>query len=342
MYFMNVTTPLYMSVLGFLVSLMISYVITPKVMKFMLSHNIYGYDVHKPNKPKVPEACGISYVISSALTLLLLSALTSEEVKTKILVFIGVGVYIALIGLIDDLKPMNAIVKTLLTMIGVLPIILLHVYVPYPYLPFIGKTRITIIYLIVLPLAIGVTSNATNMMDTYNGALVSTSSIIYLTLLFSSAIGYLMGKVDCFALLASSVLLGALLGFLPYNWYPARAFNGDCGSLYVGATLGLIAVLGRLEIVVLTALMPYILNGFYILASIKGLKERREIKVRPVKVLKDVGMLDANRLKEAPLTLAHLLLLGGPLSEKDLVCSMIALQVVASTLAFLTALLILL
>lgn len=297
-----------------------------------------GRDVHKPGNPRVVESVGLSYLISSNLTLLSYSLITGEYL-TKTLVFVASSTYIGIVGLIDDFKTLSGGLKVILTLLGIIPIVVFGAYTPYPYLPFIGRARITIVYLLLLPLAVAVTSNAANMMDTYNGSLASTSTILFSSLLISSLVGFWRGYVDCFGALASSTLVGGLLGFLPYNKYPARVFNGDVGSLYVGACISLVAILGRLEIVALVAMMPYILNGFHILVSIKGFRERRTIQARPVRVDFERMVLKANLEDDAPITLAHLILLKNPMNEVELVNSMILLQAVASILAVITSLL---
>jgi hypothetical protein len=71
-------------------------------------------------------------------------------------------------------------------------------------------------------------------------------------------------------------------------------------------------------------------NGFSILVSIKGLRERREIKKRPVKVVN--GFIIANKDNEAPITLVHMASLRKPLRETDLVISIYILYLVSITL----------
>jgi len=112
-------------------------------------------------------------------------------------------------------------------------------------------------------------------------------------------------------------------------------FSGDTGSLAVGAALGGLAILGRLEIVVVVALMPQIMNAFYGLSSVGRLYERREIIQRPTKLLED-GRLSATEEKNAPITLARLILAAGPTGEREVVRGMMLLTITSSILAVLT------
>jgi UDP-N-acetylglucosamine--dolichyl-phosphate N-acetylglucosaminephosphotransferase len=175
-----------------------------------------------------------------------------------------------------------------------------------------------------------VTSNAVNMMDPFNGVMAGSSSIITLTLLVSAMI---IGNEN--ALILCSILLGVILAFYYYNRYPSRVFSGDVGSLSVGAALGAIAVLGRLEVVAVVAFMPQIMNAFYGLSTIGRLYERREV-ARPTRLMED-GRMRARADPRAPLTLARFILARGPLKEREVAFVFMALSVISGCLALITA-----
>ena len=84
--------------------------------------------------------------------------------------------------------------------------------------------------------------------------------------------------------------------------------------------------------------MPLIMNSFYILASIGGLKERREIE-RPT-YLTSEGYLSATENPKAPLTLTRMFLIGGSLKELEIVKGFYLLALISAVLAIMTALLI--
>ncbi|MEM4246253.1 MAG: hypothetical protein QW390_03040, partial [Candidatus Bathyarchaeia archaeon] len=127
--------------------------------------------------------------------------------------------------------------------------------------------------------------------------------------------------------------------FYMYNKSPARVFSGDSGSLFVGAGLGAVAILGRIEIVMIVAMMPHIMNAYYGLSSIGRLYERREVAERPTEVLPD-GRLSATSYRTAPLTLTRLILAQGPLSEREVVRIITYLSALSCALAALTLLVI--
>jgi len=136
-----------------------------------------------------------------------------------------------------------------------------------------------------------------------------------------------------------AILLGSLIAFYIYNRFPAKVFSGDVGSLTVGAAIGAIAILTRIEIIMVVALMPHIMNAFYGLSSIGRLYERREVKSRPVKLLEN-GKLTASLDEKAPITLSRLILIQEPLTEKEVFEIIMFLTLASSILAILTLFLI--
>ena len=295
----------------------------------MFYFNKTGIDVHKLDKPKIPEACGISIIVAMTVSVILL-ILLFPQFRTEFLAFIISGLIAGVIGFIDDLTNLGARMKPFLTAFSCIPILILGTYNPYPILPFIGKVRLTLVYPLLLPFALAVPANAVNMMDVFNGSMTGTSSIILFTLF---ACLMLAGKLEYAAL--ALALLGCLIAFYLFNRYPAKVFAGDTGSLFIGASIGALAILGSIELVVIVALMPYIMNAFYGLSTVGRLYERRELKSRPIKLINN-GKLAVTKDKKAPITLVRLILARGPLKEYEIVKKMCILTAIASILAIIT------
>lgn len=327
-----------LSLLAYIITATVTYSTTPLIARFMRHIGHVGIDAHKPSKPKIPTSCGISIVLGLILGSCLL-ILFNPFLKVKILAFMASVVLAMIVGLIDDFKVLGAIIKTALTVISIVPIILAACLYPdiivlgKPEVPVIGRLRLTIVYWALLPLAIAGPANAVNMLDVLNGVMPITCSIASLTLLISAII---LGRED--GMLLSGLLLVALLAYIPYNKYPAKVFSGDAGSLSVGAALGAIAVLSRMEIVTMAALSPHITNAFYIIAFIKGLKERREIP-RPVVVCEDGTIVDS-RNPRAPITLVRILAGTEGAKEPEIIKSIVLMGVISSFIALSIAIII--
>ena len=313
----------------FIITFLATFIATPAVAKLMKRHGITGEDVHKLSKVKIPEMCGLAILFGLTIGITAYAALRPSAVREAI-AFLGTVLIAGGIGIVDDLRPLGARLKPLLTAAACLPILILGTYVPDPVIPLIGPVRLTLVYPILIPIAIAITSNGINMMDIMNGSMPGTVAIIAAA---ATAVLLISGDLQTASL--ATVLLAAMLAFYYFNRFPSRVFDGDTGSLAVGAALGALSILGRIETVMVVAMIPHIMNAFYGLASVGGLRERREIHQRPIRLL-DNGLLKASTEKGAPVTLARLILAEGPLGERDIVKGMMILTAVSSCLALLT------
>jgi UDP-N-acetylmuramyl pentapeptide phosphotransferase/UDP-N-acetylglucosamine-1-phosphate transferase len=313
----------------FIITFVATFIATPAVAKLMKRRGITGEDVHKLTKVRVPEMCGLAVLLGLTVGITAFVALRPSAAR-EAAALLGTVLIAGGIGVIDDLRPLGARAKPVLTAVACLPILILGTYVPAPVIPLLGPVRLTLVYPIMIPVAIAVTSNAVNMMDIMNGSMPGSVAIIAAA---ATAVLLISGQLTSAYLAAA--LLATMLAFYYFNRYPSRVFGGDTGSLAVGAALGAIAIQGRIETVMVVAMIPHIMNAFYGLASVGGLRERREIRQRPVKLL-DNGLLEASTEKGAPVTMARLILAEGPLGEKDIVRGIMILTAVSSCLAILT------
>jgi UDP-N-acetylglucosamine--dolichyl-phosphate N-acetylglucosaminephosphotransferase len=316
-----------MALMVSVVAFMVTYVTIPPLASWLKHRGIVGIDIHKLDRPKIPAMCGLSITIG--LTAGLFSLELLDGPSADIAAFLGTVVIAGIIGVIDDLRPLSSTLKPVLTALAAVPILLLGTFDPHPILPLIGALRLTIVYPVLILCAIPVTANAVNMLDVFNGSLSGTLMIISVTL---AAVLAVSGKTTAMGL--AFALFGSLVAFYLFNRYPARVFGGDTGSLAVGAAVGALAVIGRIELVTVVALVPYIMNAFYGLASVGRLYERREIQPRPVRLRTD-GMLEATAERRAPVTLTRLILAEGPMFERDIVRVMQLLTILSCALAVL-------
>lgn len=314
-----------------IISFIIVILTTPLFARLMRKAGVVGIDVHKLHKPAIPEMGGVAILLgltASSLAFIVLKPSFAPRTSTFLMV-IGIA---ALVGAVDAVRTWGGKEKVLVTAAASIPIIVLGVYAPTPQVPFVGHLRMTLLYPIVfIPVFIALLSNATNMIDVLNGSMPTTVGI---SAAFLLAISIFQGKAEAAVMLG--LLLAALGGFYFYNRYPARVFDGDVGSLSVGAAMGAIGIMYSLEIPMLITLLTLLVNGSLNLASVGRLFERREIKNRPI-ILLDDGKLAANSSKEAPITLTRLLLAGGPLREFEVVRSFSVLSILSGILGLLTA-----
>ncbi|HRJ31665.1 MAG TPA: phospho-N-acetylmuramoyl-pentapeptide-transferase [Cyclobacteriaceae bacterium] len=126
--------------------------------------------------------------------------------------------------------------------------------------PFIPDAYTWITYVLVVIVVVTAVSNGANITDGIDGLAAGTSGIIALTL---AIFAYLSGRVDFSSYLNimyipnlselvifTTALVGACLGFLWYNAYPAQVFMGDTGSLTIGGVIAVLALAVRKELLI--------------------------------------------------------------------------------------------
>ena len=304
----------------------------PAFLRYLTRIGFVSEDAHKTPPSKVPEPVGPLLFVSTLVGELIVAAGYGSAVPLAVIT--GAGAAFA-VGLADDIFVLGGKTKPLLLLLAGLGFVAFVAYAPDLYrpvltFPLLGDTSPHfIIYTALAIIAFPVVANAFNMMDAFNG------EISWFTLLTSLALtaGAVLHELATSAFSAARVasvlpLVAVSAGFLLYNRYPARAFDGDSGSLMFGAMFAGLAISCGVEVAAMIAIVPAILNSFYTLSSVRGFVERRKMPSRPTFIGED-GLLHASTEKAAPNTLVRLVLLASPLSEKDLVKSIVALVAVA-------------
>ena len=318
--------------LSFIVPLGAVLLALPPFLRFLTGRGWTSSDAHKIPETKVPEPAG---------PVLFLAAVVGEVVVAigfnswvPVAISLGAGVAFA-VGLADDLFVLGGKTKPLLLLlagvafVGVITIIP-NLYQPVITFPLLGDTAPhLIIYTALAVVAFPVVSDAFNMMDAFNGEISWFTLLTSLALLAGVSLhaayvsGFSLARVG-----ATLPLVGVAAGFLLFNRYPSKAFDGDSGSLMFGAMFAGLAIAGGVEIAAIIAIIPAILNSFYTLSSVRGFVERRKMPSRPT-YMGSEGLLYPSIEPHTPNTLVRLVLLTGALTEKDLVRNLIYLTLVA-------------
>jgi len=214
-------------ILAFAVSLGLSLSLTPLVMRLARAKGL----VVMPREDRWhrrPTALlgGVAIFIAVVAPYLVFLPLTKETVGV-----LAAGTAIFLLGLIDDLVEMAPQRKFLIQILIAALVVLFGVRIKIIDFPPLA-IFLTILWIV------GIT-NAVNILDNMDGL---SSGITLVASACSFIYAYLNGLpfVALFALL----LAGASLGFLAFNFNPAKIFMGDCGSLFLGLSLSLLTILG--------------------------------------------------------------------------------------------------
>jgi phospho-N-acetylmuramoyl-pentapeptide-transferase len=260
---------IYATLTALLISLVLGYWIIPRLRRFQIGQYVRddGPPNHK-NKVGTPTMGG-SYLLGAILISALLWA---EPDNLYIWLVLLVTVLYGVIGFADDyLKLVRKSSKGLRvwsklstqTAIALFAGIVLYYHpgfstrLAFPFvktfLPDIGAGYILLVILVVVG-----ASNAVNLTDGLDGLAIGPVIIAFLTYL---AFTYLAGHIKIAQYLqipyvsgagelavVCGAVVGAGMGFLWYNSYPAQVFMGDSGSLSLGAALGMMAVVSKQEI----------------------------------------------------------------------------------------------
>ncbi|RLG77788.1 MAG: hypothetical protein DRO12_01195 [Thermoprotei archaeon] len=269
-------------------------------------------DYHKPYDVYVPCIGGPSYFASIALGFLALSIWLGIELEIVMAIELSL-VLGFLAGLLDDYADLDVKWKVIAGALPALPIIFAKVYKPYLTLPLLGTYRMSIVYPLLILIGSTVAANSANMVDTHNGLLTGSATLI----LAGALLLEITKGCDLHALALTATSLAAVVTFHLFNRYPAMIFNGNSGSFFIGSLIAVIAITTKLEYFFVTTWMPFTMSGFYFIASMKKLVKRNYIPERPVVVKK--GFMYPNIKKDAPITLVHVAVLPNPLNESELV-----------------------
>ncbi len=294
----------------FLFAFLFSFFLSKYFIMFFKRRDIYQsirHEVpynHHLFKQKIPTMGGIIIII----TLLCFSFLYILPVNFYLLWVILYFVFNALIGFWDDYLKIFSIRKHGLTILqkyilqSIVTLVFVFIFTlennvmkNIIYIPLINYSiNIGLCYPLLMYFILVGFSNAVNLTDGLDGLVVFP---LILNVLFIIIISYISG--NCFLssffkikflfyskyiLIMSSVLLGALLSFLLFNFYPAKVFMGDVGSLSLGALIASIFIILHKEIFLLILGFPFIIETISVILQIISYKffNTRLFKITPL------------------------------------------------------------
>jgi UDP-N-acetylglucosamine--dolichyl-phosphate N-acetylglucosaminephosphotransferase len=310
-----------------IISFLTVYALTPKVIQIMHYRGIVGKDMNKLNHPMVAELGGIPIFLGFAfgtITAIFLS--TYFGTKINLLFFLAGMMTITLIGFIgtvDDIigwkKGIRQWQHALFPIIAALPLMAIKVSNPPISLPFIGLLPAEfyfpfgLIYSILLvPIGVTGASNASNMLAGLNGLEAGLAILILSTLGITA---FVTGKIE--ALIFVLAMIGTLVAFLRYNWFPAKIFGGDGLTLMAGASIAVVSILGDMEKIGIALMAIYFIELY--------LKAKNKFQGECFGIPNKNGTLVAPKEKQS---LTHYFMNMAPATEKQVVIKILATQAI--------------
>ncbi|WP_066158219.1 glycosyltransferase family 4 protein [Halalkalibacter krulwichiae] len=238
----------YLYLIAFFVSLLVSATTMPLVIKLA---NTYGFVDHKNNrkihKETMPRLGGISIIVGTMAGLLIIRP------ESDHLMGVAFGALVIIVtGILDDKYSLGAKTKFAAQLIAAIAVVASGLNIPFITLPFMGQFEFGIFsYVITVIWIVGIT-NSINLIDGLDGLAGGVATIAISTIL-------IMALLDSFAhvltIALSVVLIGSTLGFLFFNFHPAKIFMGDAGSLFLGYSIAIISILGLFKSVTFVSLV---------------------------------------------------------------------------------------
>jgi len=296
--------------IAFLLAFVTAFVVTPYTIR--LSNRLGAID--KPEKRRIneipmPRLGGIAVIIGFLLSctyLLIIMTLEKtffpfgEEQYFRKLMGVLLGILVlGVFGFVDDVKGLPAIVKLIGQTIAAIIVVSFGIQIDNVNIPFLEQTlninNHVYIYILSVGWIVGIT-NAINLIDGLDGL----SSGITLISCFSLIIVFTMNQSPIIAIILITALAGAIVGFLPYNFNPAKTFIGDVGAQFLGFALAVISILGTAKTYTLLVLIsPLIILALPIADTLFAIV-RRIIKGKSIKAIfaPDTGHLHHKLMKK--------------------------------------------
>ncbi|MDQ0149297.1 phospho-N-acetylmuramoyl-pentapeptide-transferase [Eubacterium multiforme] len=273
--------------LGFIISIILGPIFIPMLHKFKFGQNIReeGPKSHF-KKAGTPTMGGIIFIIAVTITMVVMR----YNVSSKGMVILYSMIAFGFIGFLDDMLKIihknNLGLRAWQKMLLLLLFSVAMAYYSYNVLgseimvPFLGyNINLGIFYIPFVIIYYAATTNAVNLTDGLDG-LATTVTII--VLIFFSIVSYKDGSYE--VSIFSVALIGALLGFLRYNAYPAKIFMGDTGSLALGGALASIALMIKNPVVIVIVGGIYVFETLSVIIQVVSFKTtgKRVFKMAPV------------------------------------------------------------
>ena len=273
---------IYSVLVAFIISFAIAPFIIPVLHKLKFGQNIRedGPQSHL-KKQGTPTMGGIIFIISTCITMILMVRNPHDEAMLALYALIAFGA----IGFLDDalkiIKKKNEGLKSYQKM---LLLIIVSIVFGYYAKDKIGTDIIIIgtvtwdLKVLFIPFIVVYFAAATNAVNLTDGLDGLCSSITLLIMTFFALVSYGMGYYTL--AIFCGILAGAILGFLKYNSYPAQTFMGDGGSLALGGAVAAIAMILKLEFIVV------IVGGIYVLETLSVIIQVTSFKLTGKRVFK--------------------------------------------------------
>src|SRR5690625_3890904 len=244
-------------IIALLISLVASLVLTYPVKKFAVWFGALDVPNHrKIHKNITPRMGGLSIFLGAFAGVLYLQPKHDHILP----IFLG-AIVIILTGVIDDRYDIRPVIKLSGQLIAASFLISSGLIIERVTLPVFGVVELGFVSVLITALWVVGITNAINLIDGLDGLATGVSTIALSSMLVMAIIDYRI-----VAVYLCVVLIGANLGFLFHNFYPAKIYMGDTGSNFLGYMIAAISMLGLFKnVAIFSFIIPVIILAVPIL-----------------------------------------------------------------------------
>lgn len=249
-----------------LLSFLISYFMVPVSINFANKKGILDNPnkdnrrVHKVPTPRIGGIAIVSAILISVLTMWGISLFIDINLDNKVIGYVIGAIIIGIMGFVDDIKSLKPLYKFMFQLVAGAVIYMFDISIVGIKIPFLHTQFIDfgiLAFPVTLIWVLGIT-NSVNLIDGLDGLAAGISSISAISLLFI----FMITGASVEVVVITLALVGATLGFLPYNFNPAKTFMGDTGSNFLGYTLATVSIMGMAKgYTILAIVIPLIILG---------------------------------------------------------------------------------
>lgn len=257
-----------------IITFLFTTLIVPVVKKIAIHINAVDIpDARKVHSVIMPRLGGLAIFLGFLLGYILFADKSVEMLS----ILIG-GFLIILTGILDDIKPLPASYKLIGQLVAIC-VVVFYGNIVLTNLDFFGMviTFDFLAYPLTILFILGVV-NCINLIDGLDGLAGGVSSIYFLTIGIIAFVNNKLGGLD---VILSFIMLGSTLGFLMHNFYPAKIFAGDSGSMFLGYIIAVIALLGFKNVTLTSLVIPFLILAIPIFDTFFAIV-RRLIKKQPI------------------------------------------------------------
>ena len=263
------------TIIAILLACATSAIVAPLMIKFAFKVGAVDVpkDERKIHSKPMPRIGGLSFIFGFFVAIIF--SLLTVEFDTSVNLFgffVGAGIAAA-VGFLDDIyhiKPWQKLLGQVVAAILVIISGLRICYINIPFFSTIYGLNDALSVIITFFWIIGVT-NALNLIDGLDGLATGVSAIATLAL----TIVFILNGSGELPIIITAALLGGLIGFLPYNFNPAKTFMGDTGSNFLGFTLATVSMIGMAKTYTLMAIIiPVVILGLPIFDTLFAICRR--------------------------------------------------------------------